>query len=71
MVFSIGNMIYAHRNRITNFLLEYKAGKILLGIVLAPFFMVLFVVLYKMYQDPEMRRIVAKVNAQKKISDYY
>ncbi|MGC1425851.1 MAG: hypothetical protein WA833_04015 [Nitrosotalea sp.] len=63
-------MIYVHRNRITNFLLKYKAGKIFLGIILAPYFMVLFVILYKMVKDPEWARLMTKINAQKKISDY-
>jgi hypothetical protein len=69
-IYGISSAIYTHRNRLLKFLLKYKIGKIFLGIIFAPFFIVLSVVLYKMYQDPEMRRIIANVNAQKKISDF-
>lgn len=68
--YNFSNTIYIHRNRITNFLLKYKAGKIFLGIVLSPFLIALVLILYKMVQDPEFQKILAKVNAQKKISDY-
>ena len=65
-----GNTLYAHRNRTTKFLLKYKIGKIFLGIVFAPFFMVLIVMLYRMAKDPEWARIMVKINAQKKITDF-
>ena len=64
-VFGIGNTIYANRNRIINFLLKYKIGKIFLGIIFAPFFVVLVVILYKMSKDPEWVRIMQKTQSSK------
>ena len=67
---SIGYNLYKNRNRICKFLRKYKIGRVILGIVLLPFFAFVFYTLYKMCQDPEFIKMLARVNAQKKISDY-
>lgn len=62
------NTLYTHRNRILKFLLKYKAGKIFLGIVFAPFFLCVMFILIDLYKkNPDLLK---KYNTQKKITDF-
>jgi|GEM_PF-4640207 len=67
---SIGNTIYTDRNRIGKLLLKNKIGRIILAVVMLPFFVYLLYGVHKMYKDPQFIKIIAKINAQKKISDF-
>ena len=70
MAINVGNTIYVNRNRIGKFLLKYKAGRVFLAIVMLPFWIVLLYKFLKMTEDPLWIKIMTKINAQKKISDY-
>ena len=66
-IFGIVNTIYSHRSKLHNLLQRTRIGKTIVGIVMLPYLIYAF---YKIYKDPEMIRLIARANSQKKILDY-
>lgn len=61
--------LFMNRGKISKFMMKYKVGRIILGIVCFPYLVYIIFRILKFYKDhPELAN---KTNPQMKLSDFY